>query len=239
MTRRLTIAIDGPAAGGKGTIALRLAEALGYTFVDTGAMYRAVAWIALQRQIPLDDAEALGKLAEELEIAFQREEVEGRVRYRILADGEDISGDIRRPEVDRASSIVAQYPAVRKALVAKQRALAREGGVVMEGRDITTVVLPDADIKFFITASLEERARRRYTQRLERGLPADLAAIEQELAERDRRDSERPTAPMRIAPDAIVIDTTDLDVDTSVALVIRLVQARAAARAEPATISQG
>lgn len=224
MTRQLTIAIDGPAAGGKGTIALRLAESLGYLYVDTGAMYRAVAWRALREGISWEDEAALGALAERLEIRFQREEREGNVRYRVFADGDDVTEAIRRPEVDRGSSLVARFPAVRQALVAKQRALAEGGGVVMEGRDITTVVLPKADVKFFITASLAERARRRYEQHRAKGADVDLAAIEAELAERDWRDSHRQVAPMRIPEEAIVVDTTGMTVEESVAAVERLVR---------------
>ncbi len=224
MQRRLIIAIDGPAAGGKGTIALRLAERLGYVYVDTGAMYRAVAWEALRRRISLEDESALQALAESLDITFRREEQDGHVRYRVWVDGEDVSEAIRRPEVDHASSVVAQYPGVRAALVEKQRALAREGWVVMEGRDISTVVLPHADVKLFITASLAERARRRYEQRRQAGVATTLAEVQAELAERDRRDSQRRAAPMRIPEDAIVVDTTGLDVDTSLHLVWRLVR---------------
>jgi len=226
MTKGLIIAIDGPAAGGKGTIALTLAERLGYLYVDTGAMYRTVAWIALQRGISLDDEAALGTLARDLDIRIERHEREQGVYYRVFADDEDVTKDIRRPEVDKASSIVAQYPQVREALVKKQRALAHHGKVVMEGRDITTVVLPHAHVKLFITASLEERARRRYQQRVQAGQEADLVQIEAELAERDKRDTERKTAPMRIPADATVIDTTGLDVETSVQVILRLIYNR-------------
>ncbi len=226
MERKLTIAIDGPAAGGKGTIALRLAEALGYRYVDTGAMYRAVAWEALRRGISWEDEPALARLAASLDIRFERVREASSIRYRVVVDGVDVTEDIRRPEVDHGSSVVAQHPAVRQVLVEKQRALAAGGGVVMEGRDITTVVLPDADLKFFITASLQERARRRYEQRRAAGLEADLAEVEAELAERDKRDSERKTAPMRVPRDAIVLDTTGLTVDRSVAVALQLVRSR-------------
>ncbi len=233
MAQALTIAIDGPAAGGKGTIALRLAEKLGYMYVDTGAMYRAVAWIALQRGLDLEDETATGTLARTLDIIFRREERAGQVYYRVLVDGQDVSIEIRRPEVDQGSSIVAQHPAVREALVEKQRDLARSGGIVMEGRDITTVVLPQADIKLFITASLAERARRRYEQRREADPTVTLADIEAELAERDRRDSERKAAPMRIPSDAVVIDTTNLDIETSVEMILRLIGSRFSVARQP------
>jgi len=233
MAQALTIAIDGPAAGGKGTIAVRLAEKLGYMYVDTGAMYRAVAWIALQRGLDLEDETATGTLARTLDIIFRREERAGQVYYRVLVDGQDVSIEIRRPEVDQGSSIVAQHPAVREALVEKQRDLARSGGIVMEGRDITTVVLPQADIKLFITASLAERARRRYEQRREADPTVTLADIEAELAERDRRDSERKAAPMRIPSDAVVIDTTNLDIETSVEMILRLIGSRFSVARQP------
>ncbi len=226
----LVIAIDGPAASGKGTIALRLAERLGYLYVDTGAMYRAVAWQALQENISWEDEESLKHLAERLDIQFVRDDAEGTLRYRVLVNGDDATEFIRSPEVGRGSSIVAQHAAVRRALVAKQRKLAQAGGVVMEGRDITTVVLPDADVKFFITASLSERARRRYEQYRARGVNTDIATIEAELVERDRRDSQRSVAPLRIAEDAIVVDTTDMTVDEAVSTVVNLVRARAISR---------
>ncbi len=224
MTAYYAIAIDGPAGGGKGTIALRLAQALGFLYVDTGAMYRAVAWLALQQGIPLEDEEAVSKLVQNAVIDFQPQSDGKKVHYRIIINNQDITEDIRQPEVDRGSSIVAQYPEVRNVLVRAQRNLAQHAHVVMEGRDITTVVLPDADIKLFITASLEERARRRYEQRLSNGIHADLAQIQEELVERDKRDSERSTAPMRIPPDAIVIDTTGQQVEESVRVVLRLVK---------------
>ncbi len=193
-------------------------------------MYRAVAWKALQEGISWEDEETLGALAQRLDIRFVRESRQEGVQYRVLVDETDVTEEIRRPEVGRGSSIVAQFPAVRKALVAKQRALAAGGRVVMEGRDITTVVLPDADLKFFITASLAERARRRYEQYRAKGLDVDLAAIEAELAERDRRDSQRAVAPMRIPKDAIVIDTTDMTVEEATAVVVNIARARLAAR---------
>lgn len=225
-SKKLTIAIDGPAAGGKGTVALQLAEALGYLYVDTGAMYRAVALWALRKGIDLDDEENLGKVAQEVEVQFVREEEDGRVHYRVLVNGEDVTTAIRQPEVERGSSLVARFPSVRQVLVEKQRALAANGGVVMEGRDITTVVLPDAEVKLFVTASRAERARRRYEQHRQQGRAVDLAALEADLAERDYRDSHRQVAPLRIPKDAIVIDTTGLSVEETVHAVQRIVRAR-------------
>ena len=225
-SKKLTIAIDGPAAGGKGTVALQLAEALGYLYVDTGAMYRAVALWALRKGIDLDDEENLGKVAQEVDVQFVREEEDGRVHYRVLVNGEDVTTAIRQPEVERGSSLVARFPSVRQVLVEKQRALAANGGVVMEGRDITTVVLPDAEVKLFVTASRAERARRRYEQHRQQGRAVDLAALEADLAERDYRDSHRQVAPLRIPKDVIVIDTTGLSVEETVHAVQRIVRAR-------------
>ncbi len=232
MKRGLIIAIDGPAAGGKGTVAQQLAQRLGYRFVDTGAMYRAVAWAALQEGISLEDGEALGELASRLDIQFQQELTAQGGRYRLVVNGQDLTEAIRQPEVERASSVVAQHPPVRRVLVAKQRRLAEEGGVVMEGRDITTVVLPDADLKLFITASLVERAQRRYAQYRRQGHefaapPAEqIAIIQAQLMARDRRDAGRTTSPLRIAADAIVLDTTHLSVEESVDVLWRMLRAR-------------
>ena len=219
----VAIAIDGPAGGGKGTIAQHLAQSLGFLYVDTGAMYRAVAWLALHRGISLEDEEAISALARSADIRFLPQQND-QSRYRILINGHDVTEAIREPQVDRGSSIVAQYPEVRQVLVEKQRNLAQSTHVVMEGRDITTVVLPDADVKLFITASLEERARRRYIQRVNKGIAADLSTIQAELAERDKRDTERQTAPMRVPKEAIVIDTTNQQVEYSVHIVLRLVR---------------
>jgi len=223
VTAYYAIAIDGPAGGGKGTIALRLAQALGFLYVDTGAMYRAIAWVALQQKVPLEDEEAVSALAKSAVIRFQPGG-NGEDNYRIFVNGHDVTEAIRQPDVDKGSSIVAQYPAVRRVLVEIQKRLAQQTHVVMEGRDITTVVLPNADVKLFITASLEERARRRYEQRLSKGIFADLALLQEELAERDKRDSERRAAPMRVPPDAIVIDTTAQQVEESVQIVLWIVK---------------
>jgi len=203
-----------------------LAERLGYMFVDTGAMYRAVAWLALRQGVDLDDEPALATLAASARIRFVRPDSPEVSGYRVYVNDTEVTDEIRGPEIDRASSLVARFPGVRRALVRAQREMAADGGVVMEGRDITTVVLPHADVKLFITASLEERARRRYEQRRRRGEPADLAAIQAELAERDKRDSERSEAPLRVPPDATVIDTTDLSIEEAVERVYQLVHSR-------------
>lgn len=235
--RALTIAIDGPAAGGKGTIAKHLARRLGYRLIDTGAMYRAVAWAALQEGIDLNDGEALGALAARLAFTFLPDPDNPERPYRLLVNGTDVTTAIREPAVERASSVVAQYPQVRRVLAQQQRRLAEGGGVVMEGRDITTVVLPDADLKLFITATLTERAHRRYAQYVAQGHVPEgseaqaLARTLNELWQRDRRDTTRETAPMRIAVDSIVVDTTGLTVEETVEALWRLVQSRQAAQA--------
>lgn len=207
--RRLTIAIDGPAGAGKSTVARRLAARLGYLYVDSGAMYRAVTLKALREGIDPGDAEALAGLVARTEIVLEPSP-EG---VRVLLDGEDVTAAIRRQDVSRAVSAVSAHPAVRERLVELQRALARPGGVVMDGRDIGSHVLPWADRKIFITASLAERARRRQRELAASGVHAPLAEIEAEIARRDHLDSTRPASPLVRVPDAILIDTTGLTVD--------------------------
>ena len=199
----LTIAIDGTASSGKSTLSRRIAEKLGYRYIDSGAMYRAVGWVAIKQGIKLDDAQALSNLARKLEIEIK----ESGGRSRIIADGKDISKGIRTPKAAAAASKVAIIPAVRTALVAVQRKMAADGGVVMEGRDIGTVVLPDADIKFYLDADIEIRARRRQEEQNEKGVYQDPGDVLAEMTQRDNRDSTREDSPLRIAEDAIRIDT--------------------------------
>jgi cytidylate kinase len=200
--RRLVIAIDGPAGAGKSTLARTLAAALGYTYFDTGAMYRVVGLAAHERGVALDDADALASLVDAL--AFEL--VPDPAGQRMHLDGRDVTELIRAPDAGERASRVAAIPAVRTRLVSRQRALGGAGGVVMDGRDIGTVVFPDADCKFFVTASVAERAKRRAH---ELGASDDnLPVIAQEIAARDRRDSERTHSPLRAAPDAEIVDTT-------------------------------
>lgn len=213
---RLRIAIDGPASSGKGTVGALLAERLGYLFIDTGAMYRAVALLAVQAGLDLTDDLAVEALAEKATIKFRRSARARPHGYATLLNGVDVSEDIRSPEIDVASSKVAILPRVRDALVKKQRQFAQTGGVVMEGRDIATVVMPDADVKIYLTASVEERARRRYAQRVARGLSANMNELIAELAERDRRDSERTFGPLTRVPDALVFDSSGLTPEETV-----------------------
>jgi cytidylate kinase len=204
------IAIDGPAASGKTTLGRRLADYLGYLFVDTGVMYRAVTWAALQRGIDIHDEARLTALAEEVQIdILPPSQNDGRF-YDVRMDHQDITWEIRNPQVEAAVSIVSAYPGVRRALTAQQRRIGLRGRVVMVGRDIGTVVLPEADLKIYLDASPEERARRRFAELQARGEAADYGAILQKVRERDQIDSTRQVAPLQAAPDAIHIDSDGL-----------------------------
>ncbi len=216
----MIIAIDGPSGVGKGTVARAVADALGYRHVDTGSMYRGVAWRALHDQVPLDDEPALTALAERLAIDIAG----GGIRV----DGIDLSAAIRNPEIDRAAARVARVPGVRAALVVLQRRMGSGGGLVMEGRDIGTVVFPDAPVKIYLDASSEERARRRLLDASHNG-SRDAAQVASELAARDRSDRTRAVAPLAVAPDAHVIDTTGVPVEEVVARVLGVVRSVAAA----------
>lgn len=206
--KRLVIAIDGPSGAGKGTLARTIAERLGYRHVDTGAMYRAVAWKATHEGVSLDDDEAVSALARRASYE-QRDGI-------ISIDGHDVTKTIRTPEVDKLAAAVARLPQVREVLVGQQRDLGRGGGVVMEGRDIGTVVFPNADLKFYIDASPAERARRRAGDSAHTGGQASLAFVQSELVARDTSDSTRAVAPLSMAPDAIYIDTTTMPIEVVV-----------------------
>ena len=216
--KRLVIAIDGPSGAGKGTISRTLAEALGYRHVDTGAMYRAVGWKAAHEGVPLDDEAAVSALAQRANLV-----VEGGV---VTIDGHDVTRAIRTPEIDRAATAVARLPKVREVLVARQRALGAEGGVVMEGRDIGTVVFPNADVKIYLDASAEERARRRAADTAHSGSQAGQAAVAAAIDARDKADSTRTISPLAIAPDAVHIDTTGMPISSVVDQVLALVRSR-------------
>lgn len=220
-----TIAIDGPAASGKSTIGLRLANALGYLFFDTGVMYRAVTWLALERGIDVQDESEVSRLAEEAQIdVTPASKPDGRT-CDVSVNGQDITWEIRSPKVDGKNvSIVAANRGVRTALTQQQRRIGQRGKVVMVGRDIGTVVLPDADLKIYLDASAEERARRRYDEIIARGDKADYDEILKKVRERDRIDSTRAVAPLKAAEDAIVLDSDKLDADEVFEQVLALVK---------------
>jgi cytidylate kinase len=218
-----TIAIDGPAASGKSTVGKQVADALGYLFFDTGVMYRAVTWAAIERNIPITDEAALTRLAEVVVIDVQPSSQNDSRSYDVWLDGKDATWDIRRPEVDASVSQVSAYPGVRRALSAQQRRIGQRGKVVMVGRDIGTVVLPESDLKVYLDASVEERARRRFEELRQRGEPADLEAITQALRKRDRFDSTRRIAPLRAASDAVVIHSDNMTLDQVVQKILRII----------------
>ena len=207
------IAIDGPAASGKSTLGFRLAEFLGYLYFDTGLMYRAITWLALQRGIDMRDEAAVSRLAEDIPIEVAAPSFEDGRSCDIVVDGQDITWKIRQPEVDANVSIVAAYPGVREALTVQQRRIGLRGRVVMVGRDIGTVVLPEADVKIYLDASAGERARRRHEEILQRGETADFDDILSKVNKRDRIDCTRDVAPLKPADDAILIDSDKLDAD--------------------------
>ncbi|MDE3112235.1 MAG: (d)CMP kinase [Chloroflexota bacterium] len=218
-----TVAIDGPAGAGKSTIGALVAERLGYLFLDTGAMYRAVALAARRGGVDPDDAAELGRIAREVRIAIGPPTVRDGRPYTVLLDGGDVTWAIRSADVDRIVSQVARIEAVRDAMVAQQRALAGRGRVVMVGRDIGTVVLPDAERKIYLTASAAERARRRGEELAARGEVRSRQELLREILRRDRLDSERKVSPLRPADDAIVVETDGLTVGQALDKVLQVV----------------
>ena len=206
------VAIDGPAASGKTTIANKLAERWNYLFFDTGVMYRAVTLLALENQIPIKDEPAVSALAEKIQIDVEPPSKDDGREYDVLVDGVDVTWHLRSPKVDAKVSKVSAYPAVRNALTKQQRRIGLRGQVIMVGRDIGTVVLPEADLKIFLDADVDERARRRFNQRIDRGEQVELPKILKKLKKRDKKDSTRKIAPLRAASDAVVINTDTLSV---------------------------
>ncbi|HEU0094116.1 MAG TPA: (d)CMP kinase [Vicinamibacteria bacterium] len=216
--RGLVVAIDGPSGAGKSTAGRAVAERLGYVFLDTGAMYRALALAALREGIPLDDAAALAALAARVRLDLQPGGA-------VILDGQDVTSALRTQEVGAAASRVSVHPSVRRHMVARQREMGEAGGVVMDGRDIGTAVFPDADVKFYVDAHPRQRAMRRHEELAQRGLPSDLDTIEREIRERDHADSTRAESPLTRAPDAIHLDTTELGLEEVVRRMLAAVEA--------------
>ena len=215
---KLTIAIDGPAGAGKSTAAKRWGPLMGDDYIDTGAMYRAVGLAALGAGARLDDAARVEEIAREARIKLRW----GDGRTRVWLDGREVSDEIRRPEAAQAASVVSTVPGVRTILVRRQKEFASVGGVVMEGRDIGTVVLPHADLKIFLTASAEVRARRRADEMAGRGEPVDFEEMKEDVIERDRRDTERTASPLAAADDAVIVDSTAMDAEEVARLIVLL-----------------
>ena len=215
--KKLVVAIDGPAGAGKSTVAKLAAKELGYTYIDTGAMYRAVAWKTLQQKADVTDALILDVVRD----------IDVRLAYangvtQVFVDGQDITGEIRTPEVSHIVSQVAALGPVREKMVDLQRRMATEGGVLMDGRDIATHVLPNADVKIFLTASIEERAQRRWKEMKEKGYDMSLEELQEDIAARDKADSEREISPLVQADDATLLDTTGLSIDGVVARILAM-----------------
>ncbi len=212
------IAIDGPAGAGKSTAARRAAENLNFIYVDTGAMYRTIGLYMLEHQVPVDREESLRKALDEIRIELgYREGIQ-----RMFLNGEDVSDRIRTEEVSAQASVVAAIPAVRSKLLDLQRDMAASQDVIMDGRDIGTNILPDAELKIYLTASVEERARRRYQEMVQKGAECSIEEIRKDIADRDYRDMHRETAPLRQAEDAVYLDTSDMTLDEVVAEITRL-----------------
>jgi cytidylate kinase len=223
VSRRPKVAIDGPVAAGKSTIARLVADRLHLTYIDTGAMYRALAWAAQRDAIGPDQPARVVALLDRLSLELQP--LPGGAN-RVIVDGTDITNQIRTPEIGQLASQLSTIPEVREHMVARQQEMARGGGVVMEGRDIQTVVMPDAEVKIFLVASAEERARRRCLELEQRGMPQDYDTVLAEIQDRDRRDSTRAHSPLRAAPDAVELDTTGLTIEQVAARVIDVVSAK-------------
>lgn len=214
----MRVAIDGPAGAGKSSVARAVAGKLGYTYLDTGAMYRALALTAVTRGIPLDDSRLLGDLARSIQMTVREE----KGLFRVWVDGQELTHHLRDPDTDKAVKLLAMHRSVREVLVEIQRSLAREGGVVMEGRDITSVVLPDAEVKIFLTGDVRERARRRWQELQAKGVKVSWEEVLEELVQRDRKDLERDWGKLVRVPDAHLVDTTGKTQDEVVAEILKL-----------------
>lgn len=219
--KKMNIAIDGPASAGKSTIAKKVAEQLGYIYLDTGAMYRTLTYAALSNEVDLQDEEALHTLLKGIRITFSTAENE---MQRVFLNDEDVTDSIRSEEVTQNVSLVSSFAKVREEMVARQKSIARSGGVVMDGRDIGTVVLPDAEVKIFMTATAEERALRRYKENIAKGMTTSLEELTEDMKRRDHLDSTRSVSPLKKAEDAIVLDSTQLEIDEVVKQILGIIE---------------
>lgn len=219
--RRLKIAIDGPAGAGKSTVAKRVADVLNYLYIDTGAMYRAVTWVAMKRGMQMSDRPGITKIAAQSKIEL-KQAASSVDSARVFIDGEDVSKEIRSQEVTRHVSSISAFPTVREHLVEAQRKIAQKGGVVLDGRDIGTVVLPDADLKIFLTASPEVRAKRRMAELKQMGETPDYDALLKDIIDRDQKDTNRAVAPLRMADDAILLLTDNMSINDVVSHIVQL-----------------
>ncbi|AOM82788.1 (d)CMP kinase [Salisediminibacterium beveridgei] len=216
--KKVNVAIDGPAGAGKSTVAKMAAEKLGFIYIDTGAMYRAVTWKALNNHVDPRDDQSLETLLKHTEIQLTQKNGSPRV----ICDGQDVTEQIRDPSVTRNVSFTASHRNIREDLVRRQQQLAAKGGTVMDGRDIGTAVLPDAEVKVFLTASVNERARRRYDEQVAKGIPTDIDELKQEIENRDKLDTEREVTPLKQAEDAVYLDSTKLSIEEVVKQIYQL-----------------
>ncbi|MBE7094581.1 (d)CMP kinase [Bacillus cereus] len=219
MDKRISIAIDGPAAAGKSTVAKVVAKKLSYVYIDTGAMYRTITYAALEQKVDIENEEKLMEVVKNVNIEFQQ----GENTQLVFLNGQDVSEVIRTPEVTNRVSIVAKHRLVREEMVRRQQELAEKGGVVMDGRDIGTHVLPGAEVKIFMLASVEERAERRHLENINKGFDSNLEQLKKEIAQRDKLDSEREVSPLKKADDALELDTTSLSIEDVVQKIMSIV----------------
>ncbi|WP_242244731.1 (d)CMP kinase [Bacillus cereus group sp. BfR-BA-01330] len=219
MDKRISIAIDGPAAAGKSTVAKVVAKELSYVYIDTGAMYRTLTYAALEQKVDIENEEQLMEVVKNVNIEFQQ----GENTQLVFLNGQDVSEVIRTPDVTNRVSIVAKHRLVREEMVRRQQDLAKKGGVVMDGRDIGTHVLPDAEVKIFMLASVEERAERRHLENLNKGFDSNLEQLKEEISQRDKLDSEREVSPLKKADDALELDTTSLSIEEVVQKIMSIV----------------